>query len=108
LHLHKTAGASVTGSLLELVERAFQGHLAELGCHVSYDLMTDPNQAGLFWWKQVAWLKAGNAEATTPDPERARVCKIGWSASNTWAYHPYAEAFALAGPGKRRPAYTHN
>ena len=64
--------ARITGPLQELVERAYQGHLAELGFYVSYDLLTDHNQAGLFWWKQVAWLKAGNAEATAPDPERAR------------------------------------
>lgn len=100
--------ARITGPLQELVERAYQGHLAELGFYVSYDLLTDHNQAGLFWWKQVAWLKAGNAEATAPDPKRAQVCKTGWSAFNTWAYHPYAEARTLAGRGKQRQAYTHN
>jgi hypothetical protein len=99
--------AQITGPLQELVERAFQAHLAELGFHVSYDLLTDHNQAGLFWYRQISWLKAGNADAAAPDPERARVCKTGWSAFNTWAYHPYAEARALAGRRKRRPAHVH-
>ena len=100
--------AKITGPLQELVERTFQAHLAELGFHVSYDLLTDPNQAGLFWWKQVAWLKASNADATAPDPQRARVCKTGWGAFSTWAYHPYAEARALAGRTKRRHSHTRN
>ena len=108
LHLPVCAGASVTGPLQELVERTFQAHLAELGFHVSYDLLTDPNKAGLFWWKQVTWLKASNADATAPDPQRARVCKTGWSTFNTWACHPYAEARALAGWAKRRHPHTRN
>ena len=99
--------AKLTGPLQELVERAFQAHLAELGFHVSYDHLTDHNQAGLFWYRQISWLKAGNAEATAPDPERARVCKTGLITFNTWAYHPYAEARTLAGRRKRRPTYAH-
>ena len=99
-HGYRWQAAKITGPLQELVERAFQAHLAELGFNVSYDLLTDHTQAGLFWWRQVAWLKGGKANAKVPDPDRARVCKTGWSTYYTWACHPYAEARALAGRGK--------
>jgi soluble lytic murein transglycosylase-like protein len=93
--------------LRELVERAFQGRLAELGCQVSRDLLTDHHQAGRFWYRQISWLKAGHAAAARPI-RRAQVCKTGWSAFSTWAYHPYAEARALAGRRRRRQTHTHH
>jgi hypothetical protein len=100
--------AKITGPLQELVECAFQAYLAGLGFSVSCDLLTDHKKAGLFWWRQIQWLKGGDVNATMPDSARAAVCKTGWSTYLTWASHSYAEARALAGRGKRRQTYTHN
>jgi hypothetical protein len=97
----------ITGPLQELVERAFQAHLAELGFNVGFDRQTDHTKAGLFWWRQVQWLKGGNVNAEVPDPDRVQVCKTGWSTYHTWAYHPYAEARALAGRAKRARLTNH-
>ena len=87
--------AKITGPLQELVERELQARLAEFGFHVDYELLTDHNKAGLFWYRQVEWLKGGNANACQPRPERARVCKTGWPAYARWAHHPYSQARAL-------------
>jgi len=104
LHLPVCAGASVIGVLQEEVERAFQLHLAELGCNVGYDLLTDHARAGLFWWRQIQWLKGGDVNALAPDPARAVHCKTGWAAYPTWAYHPYRQARALAAQARRHSA----
>ena len=94
--------ARITGPLQEQVETAFQLHLAELGFNVGYDLLTDHERAGLFWWRQIQWLKGGDVNALAPDPARAALCKTGWSAYPTWAYHPYSQARALAAHARRR------
>lgn len=85
------------GPLAELVARAGQAHLAELGCAVSWELLTDRSKGGLCWWRQIQWLKNGDVDARAADPARARCCKTGWRAYRTWAEHPYAEARLLAG-----------
>lgn len=96
--------ARITGVLQEQAERAFQLHLAELGFNVGYDLLTDHDRAGLFWWRQIQWLKGGDVNALAPDPARAAVCKTGWVAYPTWAYHPYHQARALAAQARRHNA----
>lgn len=93
--------ARITGVLQEQVERAFQLHLAELGFNVGYDLLIDHERAGLFWWRQIQWLKGGDVNASAPDPARAAACKTGWAAYPTWAYHPYYQARALAARARR-------
>ena len=57
---YRWQAAKITGPLQELVECAFQAHLAGLGFNVSFDLLTDPNKAGLLWWRQIQWLKGGD------------------------------------------------
>ncbi len=96
--------ARITGALQEQVERAFQLHLAELGFNVGYDLLTDHERAGLFWWRQIQWLKGGDVNALAPDPALAALCKTGWAAYPTWAYHPYSQARALAAQARRHSA----
>ncbi len=88
--------ARITGPLQKRVERAFWEHLRSLGFDVPFDLYTDPTRRGLLWWRQVAWLKGGDADATAPVPERAAVCKTGWASYSVWATHPYREARRLA------------
>ena len=105
---YRWQAAKITEPLQELVGCAFQAHLAGLGFNVSFDLLTDPNKAGLLWWRQIQWLKGGDVNIIRPDPARAAVCKTGWSTYLTWAYHPYAEARALAGRAKRRAPHAHN
>ena len=94
--------ARITGALQEQVEATFQLHLAELGFNVGYDLLTERDRAGLFWWRQIQWLKGGDVNAAAPDPTRAVVCKTGWPAYPTWAYHPYSQARTLAAHARRR------
>jgi hypothetical protein len=96
--------ARITGALQEQAERAFQLHLAELGFNVGYDLLIDHDSAGLFWWRQIQWLKGGDVNALAPDPARAAVCKTGWAAYPTWACHPYHQARALAAQARRHNA----
>ena len=84
--------AKITGPLQELVERELQARLAELGFQVSYEQLTDRRQAGLFWYRQVEWLKGGHAAARQPVPERGAVCKTGWDSFTRWAYQPYSVA----------------
>jgi hypothetical protein len=107
-HGYQWQTAKIAGPLHELVERAFQAHLVGIGFNVSFDLLTDHNKAGLFWWQQVRWLKGGDVNATVPDPDRVQVCKTGWSTYLTWAYRPYAEARALAGRAKPRSSHALN
>ncbi len=83
---------------------AWQLHLAELGFSAGIDLLTNPERAGLFWWRQVQWLKGGDVQAVAPDPVRANACKTGWAAYPTWAYHPYSQARALAAHARRQRA----
>ena len=61
----------ITGALQDQVERAFQLHLAELGFNVGYDLLTDHERAGLFWWRHIQWLKGGDVNALAPIPRRS-------------------------------------
>ena len=84
--------------------QAWQLHLAELGFSAGIDLLTNPERAGLFWWRQVQWLKGGDVQAVAPDPARAAVCKTGWAAYQTWAYHPYSQARTLAAHARRQRA----
>ncbi len=81
--------------LQALLAEELQRHLAELGLHVSLDLLTDPKKAGLLWWVQVRWLKGGDVNRRGVEPERARFCQTGWEHYPTWALHPYREARAL-------------
>ncbi len=107
-HGYRWQAAKITGALQELVERAFQAHLAELGCHIGFDLLTDHSKSGLCWWWQIAWLKSGNVNATAADPARARVCKTGWSTYRTWANHPYAEARVLVSRARHARPVRHD
>ena len=68
---------TIEGSLQEQVERAFWEHLRDVGFRVDYELYADPTRRGLFWWRQVAWLKGGDVDAKQPVPKRAAVCKTG-------------------------------
>jgi hypothetical protein len=97
--------ARIQGALQDMVERAFGEHLALLGFHADYRLLTNPQRKGLLWWRQIAWLKGGNADARAPIPERAAVCKTGWASFDIWATHPYhkAKQLAQARRSERRP-----
>lgn len=94
----------ITGAWHAPLAQAWQLHLAELGFSAGIDLLTNPERAGLFWWRQVQWLKGGDVQAVAPDPKRAVVCKTGWAAYPTWAYHPYSQARALAAHARRQRA----
>ena len=94
----------ITGALQEQVERAFQLHLAELGFNVGYDLLTDHERAGLFWRRQIQWLKGGDVNVLAPDPALAALARPAWAAYPTWAYHPYSQARALAAQARRHSA----
>ena len=72
--------------------------------NVGYDLLTDHERTGLSWWRRIQWLKGGDVNALAPDPTRAAVCKTGWAAYPTWAYHPYSQARALAAQARRHSA----
>jgi hypothetical protein len=93
-----------TGTCRTQLAQAWQLHLAELGFSTGIDLLTNPERAGLFWWRQVQWLKGGDVQAVVPDPARAAACKTGWTAYPTWAYHPYSQARALAAHARRQCA----
>lgn len=84
----------IESALQDRVEREFWFHWRDLGLRVKYDkyIDPDPRARGWLWWKQVGWLKGGDAKATSPDPERAEWCKTGWSSYEIWANHPYQEA----------------
>jgi len=85
----------ITGPLQELVERALQDYLCNLGFQVPYEMLTEPGQKGLFWWHQIKWLKGGNPNRAGHSPERARQCKTGWWSFRYWSAHPYQEAKRL-------------
>lgn len=94
----------ITGACHAQLAQAWQLHLAELGFSAGIDLLTNPERAGLFWWRQVQWLKGGDVQVVAPNPERAAVCKTGWAVYPTWAYHPYSQARALAAHARRQKA----
>lgn len=79
----------------ERVERAFWFHLRNIGFRVDYDEYVDPDRQGLVWWRQVVWLKGGDARAMSPNPDRAKVCKTGWSTYSIWANNTYKQAKEL-------------
>ena len=93
-----------SSAIREPVGAAFHRHLAELGFNISHDLLADYARAGLFWWRQIQWLKGGDVNAPAPDPARAAVCKTGWAAYPLWAYHPYNQARLLVPQARYRRA----
>jgi hypothetical protein len=97
---YKFERGKITGPLQGRIEGALQDYLAGLGFAVDYKTLTQADKKGLFWWKQVQWLKGGDVNATRPVPERVALCKTGWASFNTWANHPYREARALAQAAK--------
>lgn len=94
----------IRGACHAQLAQAWQLHLAEVGFSAGIDLLTNPERAGLFWWRQVQWLKGGDVQAVAPNPERVADCKTGWAAYPTWAFHPYSQARALAAHARRQKA----
>jgi hypothetical protein len=94
---YKFTRGKITGPLQDKIEHALRTVLAcKYDFKVTYDELTKPEKKGLFWWKQIAWLKDGNVNARKPNPLKAAQCKTGWSTFNTWATYPYADAKILA------------
>ena len=92
----------ITGRLQDRIEGALQEYLAGLGFVVDYATLTAPDKKGLFWWKQVAWLKGGNVNATRSVPDRIELCKTGWDSFDTWANNPYDKAKAKGKAAKAK------
>jgi len=94
---YKFQRGKITGPLQDQIEATLRDYLAAgFGFLTDCDLLTDPAKKGLFWWKQVQWLKGGNVNAAQPVPEREAGCKTGWATYRIWATNPYDKAKKLA------------
>jgi hypothetical protein len=69
---------------------------------VDYATLTRSDKKGLFWWKQVEWLKGGDVNATRPVLERVEACKTEWTSFEIWANNPYNKAKAMAQAAKAK------
>lgn len=58
----------ITGACHAQLAQAWQLHLAALGFSAGMDLLTNPARAGLFWWRQVQWLKGRGRPGGGPGP----------------------------------------
>lgn len=83
----------IIGPLQEKIESALRTVLeCKYGFKVSYEELTDPSKKGLFWYKQIQWLKDGNVNRQDCNPTKKSLCKTGWATFNAWANLPYQEA----------------
>lgn len=85
------ARGKITGELQDRIEHALQDYLGSLGFTVAYDVLTELDKKGLFWWQSVQFLK-GNVHRKGCIEHRMKLCKTGWSTFEAWAMLPYAEA----------------
>jgi hypothetical protein len=101
-HGYEFKRGKITGPLQDRIEHELLDYLTGLGFPVDYETLTTPYKKGLFWWKQVQWLKGGNINSTRAIPERIALCKTGWETFNFWANYPYQEAKRAAAQFKAR------
>lgn len=88
----------ITGPLQFHIESELVSGLArKYAFEVSYDLAVAAANKGLFWWKQIQWLKRGDPERTLrAAPERVPLCKTGWATFDVWANNRYSSAKIMA------------
>jgi len=87
----------ITGPLQFKIEKELRTTLLDkYNFKVSYDVLTELNKKGLFWWNQISWLKNGDVEKKGADKSRIPLCKTGWATFDVWAKYPYSEAKELA------------
>lgn len=82
----------IEGALQLKIETALMHNLeSKYGFKVPYDVLTDNAKKGLFWWKNIQWLKNGNVNGRA-DQKKFQFCKTGWPTFDIWAKYPYNEA----------------
>jgi hypothetical protein len=82
----------IEGALQLKIETALMHNLEfKYGFKIDYETLTDISKKGLFWWKNIQWLKNGNVNGKA-DPKKFKHCKTGWATFNIWSKYPYSEA----------------
>ena len=92
-HGYCVSRGKITGPLQDKIEHTLRTVLeCKYSFKVTYEELTSLEKKGLFWWKQIHWLKDGNIDRHGFNNQKSVSCKTGWSTWPAWSKLPYSMA----------------